>query len=137
MPSLRAAVFAALCLAAPAWAEETNVYTNSNTNQHGMNLPAVPQPSGQDQLRASSGTSCSNSLSRSAYLDVGAIGSQDRADAHVGSVYARVVIPLGRAPKRIDCAQLYALEIERLKMEIDMMRMGLAGGILPEDASFE
>ena len=128
------AVLAVLAmLAGPAMAEETNVYTNSNTNQHGMNLPIVPQPSGQDQLRTSGGTMCSSAQSTGAYVDVGAIGSQDRQDSHVGSLYARVVIPLGRRPKRIDCEKRYALVIERLRMELEMMRMGLGAGMLPED----
>jgi len=39
--------------------------------------------------------------------------------------YARLVIPLGTAPKRLDCAQLYELEIERLKKEIDLLSIGL------------
>jgi hypothetical protein len=29
--------------------------------------------------------------------------------------YARVTIPLGRKPKRIDCSQIYELEIARLR----------------------
>ncbi len=128
-----------LIWAAAALAEDTNVYTNSNTNQHGMNLPAVPMPNGQDQLRTSGGTTCATSMARNgAYLDLGAIGSQDRSDEHVGSVYARIVIPLGRKPKRIDCAQLYALEIERLRMEMELMRMGLGDmTALPQEVNFD
>ena len=39
--------------------------------------------------------------------------------------YARIVIPLGAQPKRLDCARLYELEIEKLKAEIQMLKVGL------------
>ena len=39
--------------------------------------------------------------------------------------YARIVIPLGSTPKRLDCSRLYDLEIQRLKAEIQMLKVGL------------
>ncbi len=39
--------------------------------------------------------------------------------------YARVIIPIGRTPKRLDCNRLYELEIQRLKAEIEMLLIGL------------
>jgi hypothetical protein len=39
--------------------------------------------------------------------------------------YARLIIPLGRRPTRIDCAALYELEIERLRREIELLSIGL------------
>jgi hypothetical protein len=38
-------------------------------------------------------------------------------------VYARVSIPLGKRPKRIDCSKVYELEIERLRQELELLRM--------------
>ncbi|MEL6316276.1 MAG: hypothetical protein AAFR16_01420 [Pseudomonadota bacterium] len=66
-----------------------------------------------------------------AYLDLG-VGrvanslGRDAYDEQETSVigYARVVIPLGRKPERLDCKRLYDLEVERLKMEIELLRMG-------------
>ncbi|MGF1446998.1 MAG: hypothetical protein ACFBRM_12485 [Pikeienuella sp.] len=40
-------------------------------------------------------------------------------------VYARITIPLGRKPERLDCKRLYDLEIRRLQMQIEMMEMGM------------
>ena len=37
--------------------------------------------------------------------------------------YARVTIPLGKQPKRIDCSRMYEWEIERLQEEIALLRM--------------
>jgi hypothetical protein len=39
--------------------------------------------------------------------------------------YARVIIPLGTTPKRLDCTALYDLEIQRLKQEVQMLKIGL------------
>ena len=37
--------------------------------------------------------------------------------------YARVTMPLGKRPKRIDCSRVYELEIERLREEVALLRM--------------
>jgi hypothetical protein len=60
-------------------------------------------------------------------LDVGVIqGSSLTYGSSVFdlSTYGRIV-PLGRQPKRLDCARLYELEVERLKMELKLLKMGL------------
>ena len=37
--------------------------------------------------------------------------------------YARVTLPLGKKPKRIDCSRIYELEISRLREEIALLKM--------------
>ena len=59
------------------------------------------------------GTSSSDSVT-SAYR----IGPSTGATA-----YARLTIPLGQRPRRIDCTRLYELEIGRLRREIEMLRL--------------
>lgn len=79
------------------------------------------------------GTRCRQSVNSSGpYLDIGFGVTQDQnyssdADSEDEGLlgYARVVIPLSGTVKRIDCARLYELEIQRLQMEIELMRMGL------------
>src|SRR5690606_1417063 len=74
------------------------------------------------------GTTCRSAISgRGAYLDVGVIGGSGAAAGSMAT-YGRVVIPLGRSPSRLDCARLYALEVERLEMELRLLKMGLARG---------
>ncbi|WP_192252214.1 hypothetical protein [Mesorhizobium silamurunense] len=102
---------------------------NLNQNQTGFSLPGVVLPQGQDEVHASDGTTCRSAVSGSgAYLDVGVIrgnntSSQSNSDI---ATYGRVVIPIGRTPKRLDCSRLYELEVERLQMELRLLKMGLA-----------
>ncbi len=77
---------------------------------------------------------CSQSVNSSGgYLDFGVAGgdldtysspsSTPTSQSAIG--YARIIIPIGATPKRIDCSQLYDLEITRLKAEIQMLKVGL------------
>lgn len=104
----------------------STTYYHTNTLSHGMYLPSVAIPHSNDEVRASDGTACRSSMaSNKGYLDVGAIGNQDPArDTTSASVYGRVVMPLGEKPQRIDCSVLYNLEVERLRMELELARMG-------------
>ncbi len=107
-----------------------------NLNQTGFTLPGVSLPQGQDEVRAADGTTCRSSISGSgAYLDVGVVGGPSASDRM--STYGRVVIPLGKRPTRLDCSRLYALEVERLQMEIRLLKMGIAqgGGAQQADAN--
>lgn len=108
-------------------------HSNNSTYSYGLNLPQVPQPSSSDEVRAADGTTCKSSIaSNGAYLDVGGIGSQSEEGLfNQGSVYGRVIIPLGEQPKRVDCTGLYQLEIQRLQGELQLVRMGLNGASAP------
>lgn len=111
-------------LPSAAWAQETNI-NNQNTNA--FQLPGVSLPSGHDEVRAADGTTCRSAVSGSgAYVDVGVIGNP-MGDSQQ-SAYGRIVIPLGARRSRLDCTQLYALEVERLRTELRLMKMGMSGG---------
>lgn len=119
---------AALIAAAPLYAsaDDTNFY-QSNT-QYGVALPNTSLPTGSDEVRAADGTSCRSAVGGDgAYMDTGVIGSpgQDSSDFS-GAVYTRLVVPLGGRQKRLNCESLYELEIQRLRMELDLARMGLS-----------
>lgn len=72
--------------------------------------------------------------SNNAYVDMGVVGRSAR-NAGVPSLYttnevgdsatayARVTIPLGKRPGRLDCTRLYDIEIQRLKREIELLKM--------------
>lgn len=102
----------------------------------GILLPPAPVgPGGEDSITTSDGVRCSQSInSNGGYLDLGVAGgnlstgyygagASDPGSSAIG--YARVVVPLGRAPARLDCNAIYDLEIQRLKAEIEMLRIGL------------
>ncbi len=125
-----AALIAALTLPAalaPATAAAGDIYA-LNQNTTGFSLPGVSLPQAQDEVRAADGTTCRSAVSGSgAYLDIGVVGGNGATPGGVAT-YGRVVVPLGRKPPRLDCSKLYALEVERLQMEIRLLKMGLARG---------
>lgn len=103
----------------------------------GLYLPQSPVgPGGEDSIETPEGTRCRQSINNNgAYADMGVVGNRVRRDNYgAGSArledgdnyalaYARVTVPLGRKPKRIDCTRLYDMEITRLKREIEMLKM--------------
>lgn len=100
----------------------------------GILLPPPPVgPGGEDSITTSDGVRCSQSINSNAgYVDVGVAGgnlssSNDPMLAQQqGTIgYARVIIPLGNPPRRLDCNRLYELEIQRLKAEIELLKIGL------------
>ncbi|ESY72348.1 MULTISPECIES: hypothetical protein [unclassified Mesorhizobium] len=106
----------------PAVAED--VY-NLNQNESGFNLPGVTLPQGQDEVHAADGTTCRSAVSGTgAYVDLGVIRGNSQSDNSVAT-YGRVVIPIGRTPKRVDCSRLYELEVDRLQLELKLLKMGL------------
>ena len=77
---------------------------------------------------------CSQSInSNGGYLDLGIAGgdlntyygpsTSSSPQSAVG--YARVIIPIGKTPRRLDCSRLYDLEIQRLRAEIELLKIGL------------
>jgi hypothetical protein len=102
----------------------------------GLLLPPPPVgPGGEDSITTSEGVRCSQSInSNGGYLDLGiaggdlssyydTLGGSSAPQSAVG--YARVIIPLGSAPRRLDCSRLYELEIQKLRSEIELLKVGL------------
>lgn len=113
--------------AAIAQSGENINYNNTNNNLSGFSLPGVQLPQGHDEVRAADGTSCRSAVSgNGAYMDVGVMGNPSTATgSSSASVYGRVVVPLNSPRKRVDCTRLYELEVERLKVELELLKMGL------------
>ena len=95
-----------------------------------------PAQGARTSITTSEGVRCSQSInSNGGYLDLGVAGgdlntyyntyggTQPSNQAAVG--YARVIIPLGKSPKRLDCTRLYEMEIQRLKAEVELLKIGL------------
>jgi len=101
---------------------------------NGVYMPPPPMGvGGEDSITTGTGTHCRTSMnSNKGYVDLGVTGTQGAtSDVFSGfsaprqdtaTVYARVVIPLGNAPQKIDCGRFMQLEIERLESEIKMLR---------------
>ena len=103
----------------------------------GLYLPPPPSgPGGEDRVETGSGARCSQSInSNGSYLDVGMAGSTaNRRNVHGSPLfsnedgsqalgYVRMTVPLGRRPARIDCTRLYELEIQRMRREIELLKL--------------
>lgn len=108
----------------------------------GVFLPPAPQGSGgEDSIETAEGTRCRQSINSSGpYADLGVAGraASPQSDTpgattpfygypgdrdREGLLYARITIPLGRKPQRIDCSRLYELEIARLKQQVELLTM--------------
>ncbi|MER9329088.1 hypothetical protein [Mesorhizobium sp. M0488] len=121
-PQILTFALVAMSAVSPVLAED--VY-NLNQNESGFNLPGVTLPQGQDEVHASDGTTCRSAVSGTgAYLDLGVIRGNNQSNNDVAT-YGRVVIPIGRTPKRVDCSRLYELEVERLQLALKLLKMGL------------
>ena len=104
----------------------------------GVYLPQSPNgPGGDDSIDTADGTRCRQSMSNNgAYVDMGVIGTATRQPRQpsVASLlerqgdsavaYARITIPIGTRPGRLDCSRLYELELQRLRREVELLRMG-------------
>ncbi len=106
----------------------------TRSENYGVTLPQTVLPNGADEVRTADGTSCRSAVGGDgAYADFGVIGAPDNTntalDCGSGSVavYGRVVVPLGGRSERLDCTKLYELEIQRLKMQLHLARMGANG----------
>ncbi|WP_246249192.1 hypothetical protein [Chelativorans alearense] len=122
--ALSAVLFAGLPVPGAALADSGQYIINQN--QTGLNLPGVAMPNGFDEIRAADGTTCRSSMGgRGAYLDSGVVGGGLNNNSSTLSAYGRVVVPMGRKPPRLDCDRLYQLELQRLELEVKLLKRGL------------
>lgn len=107
---------------------------------NGIYLPPAPSGSGgEDSIETSSGTRCRQSMnSNGAYLDVGMTGSaaasptQNYAYSYnsnnagrEATAYVRMTIPIGKRPERIDCSRIYEMELDKLRREVELLKLGV------------
>lgn len=107
----------ALLLGSPTLAD-----TSSSLN---LALPGMPQNYQSDRFRAGD-LDCSNAIGSATQLEYGVTGILNQNDSFNNSglvkdvgIYARITIPLGkRAQSRIDCNELYELELRKKQLEV-------------------
>jgi hypothetical protein len=132
IPGSKGAIAAGLLVAFGCLISQTASADDTTSVNNGFALPGVSLLQGTDEVRAADGTSCRSAVGGSgAYLDMGVIGKPN-TDVANNNYYGRVVVPLGRGPKRLDCVKLYELEIERLKLELELAKAGLGRSVDPE-----
>lgn len=109
-------------------------------------IPSSPSTiTGGDEIRGRDGTTCRQGSHVRPTVDFGVtstlnnagagstvitqqqqsyvlVPQQSNNSANTVGIYARVIVPLGKDSSRVDCTQLYALEIERLRLELERLR---------------
>lgn len=107
----------------------TAAYADGNSSLN-LALPSVPQSYQSDRFKTGD-LDCSNAIGSATNLEFGVTGIIDNGgwdptrgsynDTRTGDVgvYARITIPLGaKARSRIDCNQLYELELQKKRLEV-------------------
>ena len=100
----------------------TSSYAYAESSSLNLALPSVPGNYQSDKFRAGD-LDCSNAIGSATNLEFGVTGIVNQGnvmgdDTDVG-VYARITIPLGkRVKQRINCNELYELELKRKRLEI-------------------
>jgi len=97
---------------------------NSSLN---LALPSAPSAYGQDSIRAGE-LDCKNAIGGATNLEFGVTGIIDNANTPFGNsqgpstrdigVYARITIPLDGPAERINCNDLYELELRKKRLEV-------------------
>jgi hypothetical protein len=106
----------------------------------GFYLPAAAPSAGQDEFRASDGTSCRSTMDGTKRVEVGSFATGGRteygstyslpgyvstpAQGNVG-VYGRYTWSLDGNPDRMDCKKLYELELEKKRLEVELLKRSL------------
>lgn len=110
-----------------------SIASANTTGSLNLSLPGIPGSFQSDSFR-SNGVDCSMAIGSSTNIEFGVIGlvnpdSQQITSAttnpmdsrkNVG-VYGRIIIPIGAPKERLDCNQLYQLELRKKRMEIQKL----------------
>lgn len=110
-----------------------SIASANTTGSLNLSLPGIPGSFQSDSFR-SNGLDCSMAIGSSTNIEFGVIGlvnpdSQQITSAttnpmdsrkNVG-VYGRIIIPIGAPKERLDCNQLYQLELRKKRMEIQKL----------------
>ena len=102
---------------------------NAESSSLALQLPSPPLNYQSDRFRAGN-LDCSNAVGGATNLEFGVTGvmtdmnSATYQNKDIG-IYARIVIPLDKPKSRINCNDLFQLEITHRRLEIQMLRAEL------------
>lgn len=122
-----------------------NSYAQSNSIN--VAVPSSPQSYASDRVRAGQ-FECSQAIGSATNVEFGVVGVLNQNDpystfnqSNVGvypdgydpngfmrdvGVYAKIIIPIGKPKKRLDCNRLYELELRARHLEIQKLEQELA-----------
>ncbi len=98
----------------------------ADSNSLSLALPSPPMNYQSDSFSTGS-TRCSNAVGGGVNLEYGVTGVISGLDTHDSrgkniGVYARIVIPLDKPKSRINCDDLYQIELTQRRLEIQKLR---------------
>jgi len=102
---------------------------NAESNSLALQLPSPPLNYQSDRFKAG-GLDCSNAVGGATNLEFGVTGvmtdlNSSTAQGKDIGIYARIVIPLDKPKSRINCNDLFQLEMTQRRLEIQMLRAEL------------
>ena len=121
-------VYGVFCIAVSVWFISA-IQARSDSSSLAVQLPNPPMNYQSDRCRAGN-LDCSNAIGGGTTLEWGVTGVVNNNDGNVGQgkdigLYARIVIPLDKPRSRINCDDLYQLELTQRRLEVQMLRAEL------------
>ena len=103
---------------------------NAESSSLSLQLPSPPLNYQSDRFKAGN-LDCSNAVGGATNLEFGVTGVMTDLNSSTArgkdiGIYARVVIPLDKPKSRINCDDLFQLEMRQRRLEIQMLRAELA-----------
>ncbi len=120
-------MYGIFCIAALVWFISA-IQALSDSSSLAVQLPSPPMNYQSDRFRAGN-LDCSNAIGGGTTLEWGVTGVVSNS-GNVGQgkdigLYARFVIPLDKPRSRINCDDLYQLELTQRRLEVQMLRAEL------------
>ena len=97
------------------------------SNSLNLQIPSPYNSYSYDEVRTTDNFSCKNAISGTTQLELGMTGIVNNASSPFDSnedttkdvgLYARVIMPIGKIPERINCNALYKLELHKKRLEV-------------------
>jgi hypothetical protein len=106
----------------------------ANTGSLNLSLPGAYGSYQSDSFRAN-GLDCSMAIGSSTNVEFGVVGVINRETSNIGTnqndpgrnvgVYGRITIPIGAPKQRLDCNELYQLELKKKRIEVERLEREL------------
>ena len=105
----------------------TMVLANNSLN---LQIPGAYNNYSYDEIRTMDNFSCKNAISGTTQFEMGMTGIVNNSVPIFGSedpnnpttkdigLYARITMPIGKIPERINCNSLYQLELQKKRLEV-------------------
>jgi hypothetical protein len=106
----------------------------ANTGSLNLSLPGAYGSYQSDSFRAN-GLDCSMAIGSSTNVEFGVVGVINRDTSSISTsqsdpgrnigVYGRITIPIGAPKQRLDCNELYQLELKKKRIEVERLEREL------------